>query len=81
MAKIKIIIDDLLEGSKIFGESVSSVINLVLLSFVYFFGVGLTSIFGKIFGKKFIEDNPYKESYWEELNLTTLPIKEYYKQF
>ncbi|MBW6442528.1 hypothetical protein K0A97_01950 [Patescibacteria group bacterium] len=81
MAKIKQFFNELTEGSKMFGELISEVVNLVLLSFVYFIGVGLTSIFAKISGKRFIDDKTTKESYWEELNLTTQPLKEYYRQF
>ena len=81
MAKIKQMFDEFMEGSKMFGELISAIINLLLLSFVYFIGFGLTSIFAKILGKKFIDDKITKNSYWEELNLTTRPFKEYYRQF
>jgi len=81
MAKIKQMFDEFMEGSKMFGELISSIINLILLSFVYFLGFGLTSISAKIFGKNFIDEKTTKESYWEELNLTTQPFKEYYRQF
>lgn len=81
MAKLKQMFDELMEGSKIFGELISAIINLILLSFVYFIGFGLTSISAKIFGKKFIDDKATKDSYWEKLNLTTQPFKEYYRQF
>ncbi|MBU2615809.1 MAG: hypothetical protein KKC19_01775 [Nanoarchaeota archaeon] len=81
MARIKQIFDEFMEGSKLFGELISSIINLLLLSFVYFVGVGLTSIFARILGEKFIDDKITKDSYWEELNLTTQSFKEYYRQF
>ena len=70
-----------MDGSKVFGELISAIINLLLLSFVYFVGVGLTSIFAKVFGKNFIDNKKVKGSYWEELNLTTRPFEEYYRQF
>ncbi len=81
MARLKIMFDEFIDGSKMFGELISTVINLILLSFVYFIGFGLTSLFAKISGKKFIDEKFTKESYWEELNLTTQPFKEYYRQF
>lgn len=81
MAKVKERFDEFMEGSKMFGELISSIVNLLLLSIVYFIGVGLTSIFARVLGKKFIDDKTQKESYWEELNLTTQPFKEYYRQF
>lgn len=81
MAKIKQMFDEFMEGSKMFGELISAIINLLLLSFVYFVGVGLTSIVAKVSGKRFIDDRTAKDSYWEELNLTTRPLNEYYRQF
>jgi len=81
MAKVKEIFDEFMEGSKMFGELISAIVNLLLLSIVYFIGVGLTSIFAMVFGKKFIDDKATKDSYWEELNLTTQSFKEYYRQF
>lgn len=81
MAKVKELFDEFIEGSKMFGELISAIITLLLLSLVYFIGVGLTSIFAVIFGKKFIDDKIAKDSYWEELNLTTQSFKEYYRQF
>jgi len=81
MAKIKQMFDEFMEGSKMFGELISAIINLLLLTFVYFLGFGLTSIAAKIFGKKFIDDKTTKDSYWQELNLTTQSFKEYYRQF
>lgn len=81
MAKIKQMFDELKEGSKMFGELISAIINLLLLTFVYFIGVGLTSIFARLFGKKFIDNKTTQNSYWEELNLTTRQLSEYYRQF
>jgi len=81
MVKVKQMFDEFMEGSKMFGELISAIINLLLLSFVYFIGVGLTSIFARFLGKKFIDNKTIKDSYWEELNLTTRPFKEYYRQF
>jgi len=81
MVKLKQMVDDFMEGSKMFGKYISAIINLLLLSIVYFIGFGLTSIFAKVFGKNFIDDKIKKESYWEELNLTTQPFNEYYRQF
>ena len=71
------------EGQKSFGETIGIIINSILLSFVYLFGVGITFIFAGIFGKHFLELDINKESssYWSELNLTKKSIKEYYRQF
>ena len=71
------------EGIKLFGEHISIIINSVLLSFVYLIGVGLTSIFAKVFAKHFLElkPNTKTDTYWQDLNLTKKPLKEYYRQF
>ena len=71
------------EGQKSFGESIAIIVNSALLTIVYFFGVGLTSIFAKVFRKHFlltkIEKN--SETYWDDLNLGKKPMKEYFRQF
>jgi len=81
MAKIKKGFGEFMDGSKMFGELISAIVNLVLLSVVYFIGVGLTSITARILGKKFIDNKTSNKSYWKELNLTTRPFEEYYRQF
>lgn len=81
--KIKLFFDGVLKGQKLFGETISAIINLIIFTLVYFFGVGLTSIIAKIFGQKFLETKVDKESltYWQDLNLTKKPLEEYYRQF
>ena len=54
MAKIKSFIHQLKKGQKEFGEDLAVIINSVVLSIVYLFGVGLTSLTAKIFRKKFL---------------------------
>jgi len=73
-------LNDIWDGMKLFGETISAVVNFLLLSFVYLIGVGLTSIAAKLFGKHFIETKQ-KKTYWEELNLTNKKMEEYYRQF
>ena len=83
MAKIKSFINQLKKGQKEFGEDIAVIINSVLLSMVYLFGVGLTSLAAKVFRKKFLdlETNKKAVTYWQDLNLAKKPINEYYKQF
>jgi len=69
------------KGMKNFGDNMAIVVNSVLLSFVYIIGIGLTSIFAKLFGKKFLETKRRSDSYWSDLNLKKKPIEEYYRQF
>jgi len=70
------------KGMASFGQSISLLINTILLAFVYFLGVGLTSIVAKIVGKHFLETKLSKKgTYWSDLNLKKKPIEEYYRQF
>ena len=81
--KIKIFLKGIKKGQREFGESISALINLVLLSLVYLIGVGITSIIAKISKKHFLDLKIEKsrESYWEELNLSKEGIERYYRQF
>ena len=83
MGKARDFIIGLKEGQKKFGETISVIVNLILIGFVYFVGVGLTSIFAKIFNKKFLnlEIDKTTDTYWQESNLTKKNKEEYYKQF
>ncbi len=71
------------EGQKNFGKNLAIIINSILLTIVYFLGIGLTSIFLKIFGKNFLETKIEisRESYWKELNLNKEPMNNYFRQF
>ncbi len=79
----KVFLEGVKKGQKKFGEPLAAIVNSILLSFVYFLGVGLTFIFAKLSKKHFLDLKPDKsrESYWEELNLDKEKIENYYKQF
>jgi hypothetical protein len=69
------------EGMKEFGETISIVVNSILLSVVYNLGVGITKIFSKIRNKEFLElKKSNQETYWSDLNLKKQSLKESYKQ-
>jgi|APSaa5957512535_1039671.scaffolds.fasta_scaffold336451_2 hypothetical protein len=55
-------------------------INSIIMFLIYFFGVGITSILSKIFGKHFLYITQ-KDSYWHDINLNKDSIEEYYTQF
>ncbi len=42
------------------------VVNSILLTVVYFIGVGITALFAKLFGKSFLFLSGKKDSYWDE---------------
>ncbi len=70
-------------GFKEFGENIFLVVNSILLSFVYFVGIGLTSLVAKLFWKKFLDTKPDKKlrTYWSNFNPEEKPVEEYYRQF
>ena len=70
-------------GMKDFGLTINIIINTILLTIVYFIGVGFSSIAAAIFKKKFldIEVSENIKSYWSDLNLRKESIEKYYRQF
>ena len=81
--KIKHFFTGFKEGFTEFGHNISTIVNSVLLSFVYLFGVGITSIIAKITKKYFLETEIKKsqKSYWSNLDLKKQKIDDYYRQF
>lgn len=71
------------KGFRNFGENFTAIINSVLLSIVYFIGVGPVAVLSKIFRKRYLELKTDKnaKSYWKELNLKKKPMDSYYRQF
>lgn len=83
MNKLKKIGKEFNSGQKEFGEDIARIINSMLLTVVYFLGVGLAWIMVK-FNKTHVldkETDPKAKTYWKDLNLTVKSIKEYYRQF
>ena len=61
---------------------ISNVINFILLSIVYFVGIGIVSLGMKIFGKHFLElKKQNKKSNWHDTKLTKQPLEKYYRTF
>ena len=83
MTSTKQFYDGFINGMKKFGHVTYSTINYGLLLVVYFFGVGLTSIFAKVLKKHFLEIKISKrvKSYWSDIDLKKKPIEKYYRQF
>lgn len=80
---IKAFFSGIKEGQKNFGEDIQSVINFIMLTLVYFFGVGITSIFAKIFNKHFLDLKVLKKekTYWKNYDKRDKKMEEYYRQF
>ncbi len=67
-----------LRGWKIFYENINFFVSFILLSLVYFFGVGLSFVIVKIFRIRLFDFEKNNNSYW-----TVHETKEndFYKQF
>lgn len=83
MSWIKDFIKNFKKGQKMFADDIAIIINSILLSIVYIFGVGISAIFARIFDKKFMDKKPNinAKTYWEPLNLKKAKTEEYYRQF
>ena len=83
MAKFKLYFIAFKKGISEFGQNISTLVNFILLSIVYLFGVGFTSIVSKIFEKKFLETklSKNKKTYWSKLDLKKESLEEHMRQF
>ncbi len=82
MEQVRILFKGFLHGFKSFGHIITSIVNFVLLFFVYFIGVGVTWLFAKIAGKKFLDiKKGSKESYWIKEKVGKRKIEDYYRSF
>ncbi|USN45017.1 MAG: hypothetical protein H6502_03055 [Candidatus Woesearchaeota archaeon] len=71
------------KGFKLFSENIALIVNVVLLTFVYVIGIGITSLVAKLFGKHFMAMrlDKKKKTYWEKLELKKESMDSYYRQF
>ena len=71
MKKVKQFFKNFRIGFKEFGLDITRVVNVILLTVVYFIGVGITALFAKIFRKHFLDLKFDKKAktYWKDLNL------------
>jgi len=69
------------EGFQDFGKCISAIVNTILLSAVYFLGVGPTSVVGRLLRKRFLELEKQERTYWNDLQPGRRPLEEYYRQF
>ena len=71
------------KGISGFGQNISALVNFLLLSLVYLFGVGFTSILSKILKKDFLEVklSKDKKTYWSKLDLKKESLEKHMRQF
>lgn len=80
---MRLLFKGIYEGLGQFGKVVSSFINLILLFIVFLFGIGLVSIFAKIFGQKFLEMKRPKNisTYWQDSVMSKRKKEDFYRPF
>ena len=81
MSKLKAFVGGFREGFKEFSTLIINIVNLILLSIVYFIGVGMIAIVSKIARKRFLELKYDNKSSWKIRNLSKRPVEEYYRSF
>ncbi|MBS3136886.1 hypothetical protein J4232_00505 [Candidatus Woesearchaeota archaeon] len=71
------------KGFLTFSHFIQTVVNTILLTIVYFVGIGLTSIISKLFGKHYLELKLNKDakSYYKECMSTKKPKEEFYRMY
>jgi len=69
------------DGLKYLGENINFLVNCFLFSIIYLIGVGLTSVFLKIFRKHLLELSIGRKTYWEKMVADDKEKNNYYNQF
>ena len=69
------------KGFTAFGHRVNDVITFLVLVPVYFIGVGITSIIGRLAKKKFLDINPSGDTYWINVDEKEDTLDDYRRSF
>ncbi|MFH1408784.1 MAG: hypothetical protein ABIH34_02665 [Nanoarchaeota archaeon] len=74
---------DLGSGFRSFGETIMVIVNTLLLSVVYLFGVGITSLIARLSGKQFLalKTDEKEKSYYEVPPSKKKSTEDSYRQF
>jgi hypothetical protein len=82
MTAFKQFFSGFLNGFKNFSHIIINIVNFILLSIVYFVGIGPTSVVAKIARKNFLDLKKKKtDSYYTKKDIKKEPIENYYRQF
>ncbi|MBI4367057.1 MAG: hypothetical protein HY543_09585 [Deltaproteobacteria bacterium] len=70
-------------GSGRFGKLVAAAVNTALLTIVYIFGIGPTSLIARLAKHRFLDCGPAAAptTHWRTLDLGTRPAEDYCRQF
>jgi len=79
---MKMILRGFTKGFQRIGHNITIIVNTTLLFIVYVFGVGISWVLIRTFGKHQLELKQHNgETYWHDLHLGKKKMEEYYKQF
>ena len=80
---MSVFIKEFISGFKEFGKFVNAVVLFVALTLVYIFGIGPTSLIGKLLGKKFLslKKDEKAKTYWTDNRIGKKKEEEYYNTF
>lgn len=83
MANLTVFFAGFKKGITDFSHNISTIINFILLSIVYFIGVFISFLLLKVAGKHQLRLRQSKNivSYWNTLDLKKKNLDEYYRQF
>ncbi|MBR9706737.1 hypothetical protein GOV14_06900 [Candidatus Pacearchaeota archaeon] len=83
MGKIKLFFKGFIQGQKEFGKSITVLVNSIILTAVYIFGIGITCVFAKLFRKQLLELRLEKDkkSYWKDYHQNSNKMEDCCNQF
>lgn len=80
--RIRLFLKSFFEGMKSVGMHISTVVNAVLLTLIYIFGVGVATFFMRIKRTSLLSvRKKSKSSYYTTKKIETEKIEDYYRQF
>jgi|SaaInlStandDraft_4_1057021.scaffolds.fasta_scaffold95286_2 hypothetical protein len=81
MSKFNKILNFFIKVNEFFATLILNMLNAILMTIIYFFVLGPTSMFAKIFGFSFYKKNQNtKKSYWEKIS-DKKEYNNYFKQY
>ena len=70
MQKIKSFFKGFKDGFREFSQGVAEIVNFILLTLVFIFGIGIVAILSRVAGKKYLAvKQEEKESYWKKVKI------------
>ena len=78
---MKSLINGFIKGFKDYGYGINLIVNTVLLSLIYFLGIGTVNLVARLKGKHFLDMKKERKTYWKEVNRSQNTMEKYRRQF